>query len=242
MVDVLDDKELEFLSESNAIEREYYEEALEDAKEAWEYAKVFIPLGRKIDISMIKTVHQFLLNRLNLRIAGKIRKVEVGIMHEKGFKEFVRTLFVGRLSEQDVVRAFTNAYDNSPIGARVHTNSWGSVTHVPGLTNTCKAITGLGITYRPYDTAINQFVFDKGDTLPFFAASNTGRDFPDIIFFAKNIPLIGTVSANAFECSAYKTPSGNMFGFGNLANPGTAKNVLTVGGTEQELPNCATVS
>jgi len=27
----------EFLSESNAIEREYSEEALEDAKKAWEY-------------------------------------------------------------------------------------------------------------------------------------------------------------------------------------------------------------
>jgi len=80
---------IEFLRESNAIEREYSDEALEDSKEAWSYAANFIPAGRKIDIPMIKTVHKFLLKRLDSRIAGKIRKVQVGVMTKEGFKEAI---------------------------------------------------------------------------------------------------------------------------------------------------------
>lgn len=75
----MDKQEIEFLKESNAIEREYSEEALEDAIESWDYAKVFIPSGRKIDIPMVKTVHEFLMKRLDLRIAGNIREVDVWV-------------------------------------------------------------------------------------------------------------------------------------------------------------------
>ncbi len=76
---------IEFLKESNAIEGEYSEEALKDSKEAWEYAKVFIPFGRKIDIQYIKTIHKFLMKRLNSKIAGKIRKCDVWIGRRKGY-------------------------------------------------------------------------------------------------------------------------------------------------------------
>lgn len=72
-------QEVVFLKESNAIEREYSTEALTDAIEAWKYAKMFLPSGKKIDIPMIKTVHQFLLKRLDSRIAGKIRKCDVWV-------------------------------------------------------------------------------------------------------------------------------------------------------------------
>ena len=70
-------KEIEFLKESNKIEKGYSQEALEDAIEAWEYAKVMIPLGRKIDIQYIKTIHMFLMKRIDSRIAGQLRKVPV---------------------------------------------------------------------------------------------------------------------------------------------------------------------
>ncbi len=79
------DKETEFLKESNAIEGEYSEEALEDAKEAWEYAKVFLP--HKIDLAMIKTVHKLLMKRLDSRIAGEFRAIQVGVMTKEGFRE-----------------------------------------------------------------------------------------------------------------------------------------------------------
>ena len=66
-------EEEKFLRESNAIEKEYTEEAFEDAVSAWEYAKVMLPLGRRIDIQYIKTIHQVLLKRLDSKIAGNIR-------------------------------------------------------------------------------------------------------------------------------------------------------------------------
>ena len=71
--------EIEFLKESNAIEREYSEEALEDSIEAWEYAKVILPIGIIIDVKYILTIHKFLMKRLDSRIAGKIRQVPVYI-------------------------------------------------------------------------------------------------------------------------------------------------------------------
>lgn len=82
-------EEIEFLKESNKIEGETSIIALEDSKEAWDYAKVFIPKGRKIDISMIKTIHKFLMKRLDSKIAGKLRKIQVGVMTKEGFKEAI---------------------------------------------------------------------------------------------------------------------------------------------------------
>ena len=80
----MDKQEIEFLKESNAIEREYSEKALEDAQKAWEYAKSF-PI--KIDIAMIRTVHKLLMKRLDSRIAGQIRTIQVGVMTKDGFRE-----------------------------------------------------------------------------------------------------------------------------------------------------------
>lgn len=76
-------QEVEFLKESNAIEREYSEQALEDALTSWNYAKVFVLSGRRIDMPMIKTVHKFLLKNLDSKIAGKIRKVDVWVGDRK---------------------------------------------------------------------------------------------------------------------------------------------------------------
>ncbi len=76
-------QEIEFLKESNAIEREYSEEALEDAKHAWNFAKRH--RHNKIDIGFITVIHQELMIRLNQRIAGKIRVCNVWVGGRKGF-------------------------------------------------------------------------------------------------------------------------------------------------------------
>lgn len=79
-------EEIEFLEESNKIEREYSTEALEDAMTAWNFAKRH---QHMINLDFIKIVHQELLIRLNPRIAGKFRECGVGVMTKEGFKEAI---------------------------------------------------------------------------------------------------------------------------------------------------------
>ena len=70
-------KEIEFLEESNKIEREYSKEALEDAKHAWNLAKKH--KHHRMSRIMIELIHSELMRRLNPRIAGKIRDCRVYI-------------------------------------------------------------------------------------------------------------------------------------------------------------------
>ena len=75
-------EQLEFLWESNKIEREYGWEALADAINAWEFA-----LRHKhhpIDINLTKRIHSQLMFRLNRTIAGHIRKCDVWVGGRKG--------------------------------------------------------------------------------------------------------------------------------------------------------------
>jgi len=67
-------REIEFLSESNAIEGEYSKRALEDAKEAWEYAK---ENRAYITGPVILHIHKILMQRIRPDIAGKLRKCDV---------------------------------------------------------------------------------------------------------------------------------------------------------------------
>ena len=75
-------EEIEFLKESNYIEREYSEEALEDAKKAWIWAK---EQRGNISIKFILGIHKRLMKRLNPKIAGKIREVDVWVGGRKCF-------------------------------------------------------------------------------------------------------------------------------------------------------------
>ena len=68
-------EEIEFLKESNAIEKEYSEQAFEDSKNAWEYVKN----KSKILMPQILEIHRRLMQNLNPKIAGKIRKCEVQV-------------------------------------------------------------------------------------------------------------------------------------------------------------------
>ena len=81
----MNNEEIEFLRESNAIEREYSDEALEDAKEAWEHAKKYFKPETKIGTRMILSIHKRLLKRLDPKIAGKIRHYNVYIGNKMGF-------------------------------------------------------------------------------------------------------------------------------------------------------------
>lgn len=66
----MEKSEIEFLKESNAIEGEYSEEALEDAMGAWEYAK---ENKHHVDLKVVLKIHHMLMRRLNSKIAGKWR-------------------------------------------------------------------------------------------------------------------------------------------------------------------------
>lgn len=70
----------EFLINSNLIEGENTIEALEDAHDAWEYA---ISL-KKINLAELLEIHRLLMHRLNPRIAGKIREVDVWVGGRRG--------------------------------------------------------------------------------------------------------------------------------------------------------------
>ena len=70
-------EQIEFLKESNAIEREYSDEALQDSKQAWTMACVSSKDG--INTSYILGIHRRLMKRLNPCIAGKIRNCSVCI-------------------------------------------------------------------------------------------------------------------------------------------------------------------
>jgi fido (protein-threonine AMPylation protein) len=74
------DIEREFLLESNKIEREYSDEALEDAIIAWNYAKSEFKKSKgKLSIPFILGIHERLLRRLAPHYAGQIRDCPVYI-------------------------------------------------------------------------------------------------------------------------------------------------------------------
>lgn len=76
----LTNDELTFLSESNKIEREFSEIALEDAIKAWEYAKREFKKNKgKLSIAIILGIHKRLLQRLAPGYAGNIRRGAVMI-------------------------------------------------------------------------------------------------------------------------------------------------------------------
>lgn len=84
-------EEIEFLIESNAIEGEYRNIALGDAKDAWNYAtslKFKSPYNMSIN-QMLK-IHKILMKRISPNIAGKLRKQPVFVgSNSKGIRECI---------------------------------------------------------------------------------------------------------------------------------------------------------
>lgn len=109
MKKVTDKKIEEFLRESNAIEKEYSKEALEDAKQAWSVVSVETFIGKEeMNIDLISAIHRGLMKRLNPKIAGKIRKVNVWVgqrkcINPKYIKEELKKLcLISIYSEGDI--------------------------------------------------------------------------------------------------------------------------------------------
>lgn len=80
--DVLGD----FLEQSNAIEREYSREALDDSFVAWKYA---VGSYGDFGIDYVCGIHERLLGRLNPNIAGRLRRKNVYIVGRRGNGERV---------------------------------------------------------------------------------------------------------------------------------------------------------
>lgn len=77
----------EFLLQSNAIENEYSKEALEDSLKAWNWGIK----QKNINLKLILGIHKKLMKRLNPRIAGKIREVDVWAGNRKCLNpEFIK--------------------------------------------------------------------------------------------------------------------------------------------------------
>ena len=104
----------------------------------------------------------------------------------------------------DYYQLFTQSYND---GARLHTNSWGDYT---GPATDPQAKFG-GYPYG--SQRVDQFMWDHPDMTIFFAAGNSGSD--------------GTVASNGF-CSG----GNGVIDPDSLLAPGTAKNVITVGASE----------
>lgn len=81
-------KEKEFLEHSNWIEGEDSEEALQDSHQAWMCGLISIK-EEDISLDLILAMHRRLMKRLNSEIAGKLRKVQVGVMTKEGFNEAI---------------------------------------------------------------------------------------------------------------------------------------------------------
>lgn len=78
---------IEFLTQSNAIENEFSKEALEDSLKAWNWGLK----QKKNDLKLILGVHKRIMKRLNPRIAGKIRAVDVWVGNRKCLNpEFIK--------------------------------------------------------------------------------------------------------------------------------------------------------
>lgn len=100
----LNKKIIEFLQESNNIEREYSKTALEDAKKAWRYA---VKNKNSIDIDYVLEIHRLLMQRLRPDIAGKWRTCDVWIggkkkkyYNQSSFKEEIRDILSAINSER----------------------------------------------------------------------------------------------------------------------------------------------
>jgi len=88
MITPTEEEVKEFLEESNAIEREYSDIALQDANQAW----ITGVLNAKNDFSvdLMCGIHRRLMKRLNPKIAGHIREVPVYVGNSQRYRECLK--------------------------------------------------------------------------------------------------------------------------------------------------------
>jgi len=83
-----DEEVKEFLKESNAIEREYSDIALQDANQAW--ITGVLNARNDFSIELMCGIHRRLMKRLNPKIAGHIREVPVYVGNSTGYRECLK--------------------------------------------------------------------------------------------------------------------------------------------------------
>ena len=104
-----DEEVKEFLKESNAIEREYSEIALQDANQAW----VIAVLNFKDDFSidLICGIHRRLMKRLNPKIAGNIRKIKIYVGNRINYRECLKPELIHERLEK-LIKAWNKNKEN----------------------------------------------------------------------------------------------------------------------------------
>jgi len=104
------DEELEeFLRESNYIEREYDEQSVQDAKQAWTVGVLYFK--KEFSIDLILAVHRRLMKNLNKEIAGKIRTVPVYVGNRYEYRECLKPELIKERLEK-LIKAWNEQREN----------------------------------------------------------------------------------------------------------------------------------
>jgi len=110
----------DFLRQSNYIEDERSEEAMEDACRAWRYAyknkdEVLLP-------NYILKIHNMLMRRLRPDIAGKVRTCDVWIggKHKKFIHETIIDLDLARICVDMLPKILGNVLDKENYCKKIH--------------------------------------------------------------------------------------------------------------------------
>ena len=98
----LDKDVLEFLRESNNIEREYGETAFTDAVEAWRYA---VKNCKNITLKYVLKIHGLLMENIGPAIAGKVRDCDVYIGQQ-------HKMFINKALIEDDIKALVDVMNN----------------------------------------------------------------------------------------------------------------------------------
>lgn len=106
-------EELDFLSESNAIEGEYSKQAMADAKHAWAYARK-LKTAKAVTYKDVLEIHRLLMVKLNPRIAGEWRYCTVYVGNHVAP---VQPESVIKQRLQDEVLKYVNGLELGPISS-----------------------------------------------------------------------------------------------------------------------------
>ncbi len=108
--------EIDFLKESNTIEGEFSEEALEDAIGAWEFANKY---RHEIDLNKILKIHHLIMRRLDTKIAGTWR-VNIAVRVGERYCPAKSKYFV----RKEVQNWLDNSKNHTGLGAEEDIKRW----------------------------------------------------------------------------------------------------------------------
>lgn len=118
---MISQQEIEFLKESNAIEKEYSDIALEDAIFAWGYAKNITKIGFK----HLLEIHRLLMHRIDSDIAGKLRDHDIYIGGN-------RKIFISETLLKEQLQIFLKIVNsfNEDLKSKKQKQDWCKTEHI----------------------------------------------------------------------------------------------------------------